>query len=217
MKLGKQRWVVRSTIVAACAAWLYYWPLFHIIPLKQADKESAAKGASFEPVAFVEGFWEGQLLPGQTRAVDAADLIAAISKDRNAAQRTYGRKVGLSSAYFYFISGTGRVVEIDKHSIGLAISESATDAEVLLETGPIFGNAVRDATGLLDVNNFATSQDFNAVSSEINRRIEADVLPKLREQATVGKTVRFLGCVQIIDEDTDLLPLRAVPIVGEVL
>ena len=47
--------------------------------------------------------------------------------------------------------------------------------EVIIQTGNIFGNAARDATGLLDVNIFANSRDFNDIASEINRRI--DTLP----------------------------------------
>ena len=33
---------------------------------------------------------------------------------------------------------------------------------MLIETGHIFGNAVRDGTGLLDVNDYPNSQEFNA-------------------------------------------------------
>lgn len=49
-----------------------------------------------------------------------------------------------------------------------------------LETGPVFGNVLRDGTGLLDVNDFPNSQDFNALSSEINRRVEEQVLLRSR-------------------------------------
>ena len=55
----------------------------------------------------------------------------------------------------------------------------------------------------------------NALSSEINLRIEQQVLPALRKQARVGATVRFVGCAEIVDEDTDLDPLRIVPFLVE--
>jgi predicted lipoprotein len=69
----------------------------------------------------------------------------------------------------------------------------------------------------LNVNEFANSQDFNALSAAINRRIEEHVLPALRKRAAVGVKVRFVGCAEIIDEAADLHPLRVVPIVAEVL
>ena len=46
--------------------------------------------------------------------------------------------------------------------------------------------------------------------------LKTDVLPKLRQKATVGSTIRFVGCAQITDEGTDLSPLRVVPFIGEV-
>ena len=80
-----------------------------------------------------------------------------------------------------------------------------------MESGILFGNTVRDGTGLLDVNEFQNTQDFNAISTELNRRIEADVLPTLREIATSGTEIEFSGCAQVSDESTDLNPLRVVP------
>lgn len=213
---SKQRWVIRGSAATACVVVLWFWPLFHIVPLEQAKQESeAAEAESFEPTAFVDRFWVEQLIPAEVHAVDALELIATIREDHEAARKTHGRSVGLSSTYYYFVSGTGRVARVERNSVTLAIEQDADVAEVLLETGPIFGNAVRDGTGLLDVNDYANSQDFNAISSEINRRIEADVLPTLREAAKVGSTVRFAGCVQVSDETTDLSPLRVVPFIAE--
>ena len=216
MNSSKQRWVIRGTIAAACVGALWFWPLFHIVPLEQAKQESLAADAEyFDPAVLVEKFCFEQLILSETRAVDAQKLIAAIQEDHAKARKTHGRSVGLSSAYYYFISGTGRVARVERNAVALVIRQDADDAEVLLETGPVFGNAVRDGTGLLDVNDYANSQDFNRISSEINRRIEAQVLPTLREDAEVGVTVRFVGCVQVTDETTDLSPLRVVPFIVE--
>ena len=72
---------------------------------------------------------------------------------------------------------------------------------------------MRDGTGLLNVNDFLNSQDFNALSWELNRRIEQQVLPELRKRGEAGTTLRFVGCAEIMDEDTDLHPLRIVPFI----
>ena len=114
MKSSKQRWVIRGTIAAACVGALWFWPLFHIVPLEQAKQESlAAEAESFDPAAFVEKFWFEQLIPAETRAVDVQKLIAAIQEDHATARKTHGRSVGLSSVYYYFISGTGRVARVE--------------------------------------------------------------------------------------------------------
>ena len=171
MSSSKRRWIIRSAVAAGCAVAFYFWPLFRIVPLGQAEPNGNSR-SSFEATAFVRAFWDEQLLPGAGKAVEASQLIAEIKRDRNTAREAYGRSLGLSDTYFYFVSGTGRVVSVEKNTVGLSIDDDSTHVQVLLETGILFGNAVRDGTGLLDVNDFANSQDFNAISTEINRRIE---------------------------------------------
>ena len=123
--------------------------------------------------------------------------------------------MGVGGAYYYFVAGTGRVTSVEKDSVRLFLRDGQPSMQVLLEAGKIFGNAVRDGTGLLDINDFPNSQDFNALSSELNHRIEQQVLPALRKKATVGAMVRFVGCAEIMDEETDLHPLRIVPFIVE--
>jgi predicted lipoprotein len=206
----RRQLIIGATAAASTAAILYFLPLFHVVPL-----DRAGQAATFNPVAFVDRFWTERMIPEAASAVDAAKLVAAVQEDRQAARRTYGHSVGLGSVYYYFVAGTGRVVSVDKDSVGLSLSDDQTKAQVSLATGNIFGNAVRDGTGLLNVNDFPNSQNFNALSSEINRRIEQQVLPALRKQAIVGAKVRFVGCAEIMDEDTDLHPLRIVPFILE--
>jgi predicted lipoprotein len=207
---GRRRLIIGTTVAAGAAALTYFLPLFHVVPLSQSEQR-----ADSEPAAFVDRFWTEELIPGAARAVDAMELVAALREDRQSARETHGRSVGLGGVYYYFVAGSGRVVSVEKDSVGLALRDGQDQVEVLLETGNIFGNAVRDGTGLLDVNDFPNSQDFNALSSQINRRIEEQVLPALRT-VVVGASIRFVGCAEIMDEETDLHPLRVVPFMAEV-
>src|SRR3712207_6950353 len=50
-----------------------------------------------------------------------------------------------------FRSGTGRVVAAGEDSVGLRVAAGDGPPDVVLEAGPVFGNAIRDGTGLLTV------------------------------------------------------------------
>ena len=132
------------------------------------------------------------------------------------ARKQFARSVGVSESYTYFLSGRGRVLAVNDDEISLSVTEGAARAEVILPVGLLFGNAVRDGTGLLNVNDYPNSQHFNGIAEELNRIVEARVLAGLREQAKVGKQVRFVRCAEVNDESTDLKPLRVVPIQAEV-
>ncbi len=197
--------------VAAGACWLF--PLFHAVPLKVATEQKAA--AVFNPTQFAETFWSAQLLPAINKSVKAETLLPAIQSDAAAAKKKFSRSIGAAENYFYFLTGSGTVVAVSDDEVSLNLT-GGTNAEVALQTGLIFGNALRDGTGLLDANNFPNSQDFNGISEALNKMVETRVLPKLKEQAKVGAKISFAGCAEIADESTDLKPLKVIPIQTEV-
>jgi predicted lipoprotein len=206
--------MVRGLIAIGIAigmVWLF--PLFHVIPLKTAAAQKAV--ATFNPAAFAEIFWTNQLLPSLGRAVNVQTLLPAIQADATAAKTNYSRSAGMGETYFYYLSGRGRVVGVSDDEISLATNENSTNADVALQTGLVFGNALRDGTGLLNINEYPNSQDFNGISEALNHIVEMRVLPKLREQARPGATISFTGCAEVDDESTDLKPLKVIPIETE--
>lgn len=206
MKRVVQFFCVLAALVIVC--WLF--PLIHVVPLKKAEREKAA--GVFDAAQFAETFWTNQLLPSLDKAVPAETLLPAIQSDPAAAKEKYSRSVGLSESYFYFLSGTGRVVAVSDDAISLAMSGNSTNAEIVLQTGLVFGDAIRNGTGLLNVSDYPNSQDFNDISAALDHIVETRVLPGLREQAKVGAQIVFTGCAEVDDESTDLKPLHVVPI-----
>jgi predicted lipoprotein len=201
------RWLIALLVVAGICR---LFPPIHVVPLKKAEAEKTA--GVFDAAQFAEMFWTNQLLPSLNKAVNAETLVAAIRSDPAAAKKKFSRSVGLSENYFYFLRGEGKIVSVSDDGIGLAILPDATNAEIVLEPAPIFGDAIRDGTGLLNVNDYPNSQDFNDISSALNNIVESRVLPKLQEQAKVGAEISFAGCAEVDDESTDLKPLKVIPI-----
>ncbi|HXA45471.1 MAG TPA: DUF2291 family protein [Candidatus Angelobacter sp.] len=201
------RWLILTVVLAG-----FFWrfPLVHFVPLKAAEQKKIA--ASFNATQFASDFWDNRLLPGLDQSVKASVLLPAIQADAAAAKKQFARSVGLGTDYFYFLSGTGRVVAVSDDAVSLAVTEGSTNAEIDLQTGLVFGDALRDGTGLLNVNDYPNSQDFNDISSALDHLVEIRVLPTLKAQAKVGAQIAFAGCAEIDDEDTDLKPLKVIPI-----
>jgi predicted lipoprotein len=207
-KLRPGRWARWAMAAGIAAVVFYFLPLFRVLPLESARQR--ASGAAFNAEFFVETFWHQRLLEADASAVDAARLIQALRDDPEGASRL-GRRLGLSRTSCFFVSGTGEILSVASDAVTIGLEGDPADASVIIETGPVFGNAIRDGSGLLDVSAFPNSQDFNAISTALNRRVEADVLPALRAQARVGARLRFLGCAEVEDL-AGAVPLRIVPI-----
>ncbi len=122
----------------------------------------------------------------------------------------------MNENYYYFLRGDGKVVSISDDAVSLAVSNGSTNAEVAIQTGLVFGDAIRDGTGLLNVNDYPDSQNFNDISAALDNIAYTNVIPTLTRQAKIGSTVSFAGCAEVDDESTDLKPLKLIPIQAQV-
>ncbi len=204
------RWLI-AIVVIAVICWLF--PLFHVVPLKTVEAKQAA--AVFNPTGFAESFWTNQLASSFDNAVKADVLVAAIQTDPTVAKKKYSRSVGLSDTYFYFLSGTAQVVAVSDDAISLALTPGSTNVDITLQTGLVFGDTIRDGTGLLNASDYPNSQDFNDISAALNHIVETRVLPSLKEKPKVGAKISFTGCAEVDDETSDLKPLKVILIQTE--
>jgi len=197
-------------LVCVVAASLYIFPPFHIVSLEKAKRK--IENDRFSPKEFVESLWNERLLKSLDQAVDAGTLLSAIAQDPQTAKRQYGRQLGLSKTYYYFVKGQARVVSIKPDAVALSMSAAGSKSDLVLVIANISGNGVRDGTGLLNVSDFPNSQEFNQISAELNRHVETIIVPEFRQKVFVGAIVAFAGCAEIEDEGSDLRPLRLIPV-----
>lgn len=186
------------------------FPPFHIRSLKTVREAQVNK--KFNAPEFAAEFWTKELLPETAQATDARKVLEAINSDPTSVRKLFGRTVGVGSSYFLFLRGDGRVVSKDENNVELSLMPEGDEAQIVIELGFVFGNAVRDATGLIKPSSYPNAQEFNDISAALDGIVETNVLPQLQQIAKVGNRIHFVGCVEVGDEDTDLKPLKLVPI-----
>ena len=205
----KRTWVILCCLLfLGCLFWCC--PLFHVVRIDQFN--NSLDESAFKAADFAKTFWSERLTPSLKQAPDAATLLADLRANSEAARAKFGRKVGVSRTRLIVLRGTGTIVTIDKKGVGIALHSDTKEADVVLQTGLLFGNTVRDATGLLNASNYPDSRQFNEISTELNRIIEASVVPILKEKAIVGRQIHFAGCTEIADEGELVKPLKIIPL-----
>lgn len=193
---------------------IYFFPLFHIVKIETA-KQKKEEG-KFNAQSFVEKFWNEQLSTTLEKATNVATLQNAIKASPASAKEQFSRRLGMGTTYYYFVKGEGKIVAVKPDAIAVSLDKSGTKTDLIISTANIYGNTVRDGLGVFNVSDFQSSQEFNQISSEINKRIETAVLPNLKQNAKVGAIVNFAGCAEILDEKTDLQPLKIIPVKAEI-
>lgn len=171
------------------------------------DKRAQERTARFSPAEYARDFWDNRLPAALDRPQAADELLRLFSTDMKAAIAR-GRTLGQSRVHAYLLQGSGRIVAVDRE--GLQVSALADDPnpEILLCTGAyIAGNAVRDASGLVDVSAFSDTMKFNRISAEINRIVVQEVIaPFLKQTPQVGMSVRFIGAAEVAEDATEKTP-----------
>jgi len=162
---------------------------------------------------FAERFWNEKLLSAAVPAVEAAPLVAALVQDPALAAQKYGRRAGVGGKTFFLVSGTGRVASVDHTGAWIDVG-GAQIPRVLLLTGPVFGNALRDVTGLLNLSDYR-SVDFNSLSTALNQLCETRAQPVL-QRVGAGASISFLAAGEIDDASQAEPILRLAPIRVEV-
>ena len=207
--MPRRRVVIWCGVTIGVAVLWCFFPPFRIKRIGDAGSTRPAPVSTSAPVNvadYAEELWNDRLPGALGNAIDIEELFAAVDRDAGQARSKFGRQVGIGGACFFFIRGTGRVEEVTSDYCTLKIGDGL--CRVRIRTGVVVGNVVRDSTGLVDVNRFANSQDFNNLSAELNGWVETDVIAPCRERFRVGARVRFVGCAQVGgDGDFDALVL----------
>lgn len=206
-------WLIAVCIIGGV---LILFPPFHIVPLDQA--RAAAQVQIFNPGQFAVEFWDNQLTTSFSTAFEATLVLDAIRLDWHSAKRDYARIVGLGGPQHYFLKGTGRIIALHEREVEISLDGNNSDqADIILLTSMIFGNEVLNATGLINRSQFKKTNDYNAISAQVNNIVETQVVPAFLEKAKVGATIHFVGCsTKISDDDPLPIPMRLVPVKLEV-
>jgi predicted lipoprotein len=81
-----------------------------------------------------------------------------------------------------------------------------------LATEFIYGNAVRDVFGAIDLNEFESTADLNKVSEEINKIIRAKVVAPFLQEILTGDRIEFVGVIELNSKHLNFRDLEAIPL-----
>jgi len=194
--------VCKYAVPAAIITFLVY----HSIYFKSLeDVKEQEQREKFNAAEYARDFWDNQLLNVLDKAVDVKKLIELFNTNMNEAIKRYGKAPGVSRIYAYLVKGNGTILAIAEDYLEVSIREPQTNPDIKIMSGfYIPGNAVRDASGLIDVSEFTDTMKFNEISAEINKIVVKEVIrPFLEKKPKVGNTIGFFGATQVAQDATE--------------
>jgi predicted lipoprotein len=207
MLFVKRKW--KFVVLIAIFIFLLY-NSFYFQNLKEKRAEQANK--EFNAEQYARNFWD-ELSERIDKAADAKQFLMLFRLDPKKAIENYSTKAKhVSSTHFFLLQGEGRIISATKDGVLICLTETEVNPEILIATDLIFGAAVRNASGLVDSDDFPDSMNYNKVSEEINNIVIKQMIPPFKDKARQGSIVYFVGAAEIFESDPQISPLRVIPI-----
>ena len=180
------------------------------LDIQKLDAYLAAQPAiTFDANEYARVVWE-QKIPGVIReAPDILTVLGLLQSDPELAFDQMGRKLGISGTWYFMTKGEGIIDSVEEESLRIRLDQNYS---VELATAFIFGNAIRDGSGVVDIDEFVNMTDFNNVSIALNRRVKEEVIPRLVRLARPGASLEFAGAFEIREDQPDIHSIRIIPV-----
>lgn len=180
---------------------------------KKLSKMKNASAANFDALSFSNKLWNDKLPAKLDSAIEINAFIQAIEMDREAAFYKYSNAMAIGNYRYSLIKVTGNVTRINENDIDISLNHADSLLKIKLATEYVYGNAIRDASGLLDIKEIPKSEDLNNISEALNKIVRKSVLPAFKKEVKVGQMVEIVGAVEINKQyiklnDLELIPLR---------
>ncbi|MDR6808587.1 putative lipoprotein [Dyadobacter sp. BE34] len=199
---------IRYLLYVAVIALLAYNSVY----FKKLDEVKAGTGA-FDAAGYAKDFWAKKLMPGLPKAVELGALTAQLKTEKDKAFEQHSHALGIGNIGYFLVKGKGTVTDVSENEVSVALSVGGEGAgNVRIATEYIFGNAVRDASGAIDINAFTNSMDFNNVSAEINKLIRKKVIPPFKSNVQKGDRVAFHGAIELNRGHLQLNSIEIIPV-----
>jgi len=186
---------------------------YNSVYFKKLDEVKASRSAKqFNAAAYAQTFWTAQLIPNLDKAIDITQLTTMLSTNASKTFDTYSHALGIGNLRYFLVKGEGTIASVNEDDVSILLQPDTSRQILTLATEYIFGNAIRDATGLVNVNDFTNTMDFNNVSAELNKIIRERVLPPFKQQAKKGDKVEFTGAIELNKEHLDISKIEVMPV-----
>ena len=168
----------------------------------------------FDATEYAIDFWENSLPLSIENSIDIAILLESIKENPQQAFEEYGQKLGISSTWYFMVKGKGTIQSVEKEFLVISVDENT---KVRITTDFIFGNAVRDGSGKVDISEFLNMTDFNNVSVIINKMVKEKIVAPLKAASVLGNEIEFAGAIEIQEEQISLDSLRIIPVMANII
>jgi len=168
---------------------------------------------TFDANAFSRKLWTEQFPAKIDSATQLTTLIDEVNADGGAAINKYTHALAVGNYRYALIKVDASAMDVKEDEIVLNVGHADSIIPVNLATEFIYGNAIRDASGLVAVKNFPNTADLNGISEGLNRIVRTEVVPPFKSVVKKGDIVSVVAAIELNKyhihwDQLELIPVR---------
>ena len=180
--------------------------------VKKLSGMKVATDEKFDAVAFSKKLWDEKLPAKLDSSIELTTFIKKAQGNPADAFSKYTNALGIGNYRYALIKVEGVATNIYEDDITLQIKLGDSLMAAKIATEFIYGNAIRDASGLVDVKDFPNTMDLNNISEELNKMVRKSVLPPFKAAVRKGDKVIVTGAIEIHKEHIKWNELEIIPV-----
>ena len=182
--------------------------------LSEVNKTASAK---FDAIAFSKKLWDEKLPAKLAGTINLVDLIAALKTNPVDAFAKHSNAMGIGNYRYSLVKATGIITAVNEDEITIRVEGRDSILQINLATEYIYGNAIRDASALVDIKDFSNTTDLNNISEELNKTVRTTVLPEFKKQVKEGDKIEVTGAIEFNKEHINFKDLELIPVRVKIL
>lgn len=166
---------------------------YHSVYFRKLSEVKTEEDGTFDFQVYADSiYYQGMLV--DDRAIELSNLLSALKSDADGAFERHGNRLGIGNSAYFLVKSSGTIAEVTGDAVYLSTQKAG---RLAINTKYIFGNALRDASGLVKLTDFKTNAEFNRVSEALNSLIRKEVLPPVLNQLEPGDSIEVVGAIKL--------------------
>jgi len=191
---------------------------YHSVYFKKLDELRASTSTGkINTTAYTRSFWKQKLIPSLNKSLSLKELVQQLKTDPKKAFKEKGNALGIGDLKYFMVKGEGTVKQVNENETIVLLQHETQNIPLRIATEYVYGNAVRDASGLISMNEFDNTSDFNEVSAGINKIIREEVLPDFKKNVKSGDRIQFIGAIELNSKFLELNDMEITPVQLKIL
>ena len=193
---------------------------YNSVYIKKLSEVHAKEPVAFNAARFAQQLWEKQLPARLDSAITLDSLAAALKTDPARAFHKYFNSLSIGNIRYGLVKITGTVLSVnDDEVMVLPTDGNGNSHPVTITTEYVYGNAIRDASRLVDIKDFVNTTDLNNISEALNKIVRTTVATGLKTAVKKGDRVTCTGAIELNEariersrtyplDDLELIPVQ---------